>query len=133
MNDADLLPLQHRFADLSDDRLGAIERQRSRRRNQAVQRLPFAELAGDEQPAARILAEVQHAGEAIALRALQLLQLALRALERGARRQRGLRDQLVRDGRAALRVARAPDIAGARAAELRLHLVALRYRSRDRL
>ena len=128
VNDADLLAFQQRLADLRDDRLRAIERQRARVRDQLVQRLTVAELAGDEQAPVGVLAEVEHAREPGALGALQLLQLALRPFQRRRRRQRRLRDQLVRDGLARLAVARAEDLAAARSAELRFRLVALRRR-----
>ena len=83
---------------------------------------PSTKLGDDEQPAVRVLAEVEHAREVRVLGALQLLELALRPLERGRRRQRSRRDHLVGDRRAALRVARAADLAAARAAERSTHL-----------
>ena len=131
VDDAHLLALEQRLADLRDDRLGAIQRQRAVGRHQLLERLPLAELTGDEQATARVLAEVDHARELAALRALQLLQLALRALQRRRRRQRSLRDQLVSDDLAGLRVARPPNLAASRTADLRSPSGSARRRRRN--
>jgi hypothetical protein len=130
VNDADFLSFQQRLADLGDDRLGPIQGQRSARRDQLVERLSLDELAGDEQSSVWLLAEIEHAREPVALRALQLFQLALRALERCRAGQRRLRHDLVGDIRAVLTVARPPDTAAARAAQLVLQLVTLWRRRR---
>ena len=129
MNDADLLPFQQRLADLRDDRLGAIERQRSGRRDQPVQRLPVDELAGDEQPAVRLLAEVEHARErGCSARAAAASARAARARASRASAATPARPACRRRSAPVWRVARAPDLAAARAAELGFHLVARQAR-----
>ena len=133
MDDADLLSLQQGLANLGGDLLGAIEREGARGRHDAIERLPVHQLGHDEQGPVGLLAEVEQPGEPRALRALELLQLALRPLEHGRRRDRRAGHALVRHGRAGLRVAGPEDLAASGATQLSLELIAGRLCLRDHL